>query len=387
LSTVSLARQLFAVTAGTHFLFVSLTLGLAALVAIMETRAVFGNSDMHRRMVRFWGQLYVINYAVGIVTGLLMEFQFGLNWPGLTDHAGDVFGAPLAMETFGAFFLESTLLGLWIFGWDRLNRYAHLALIWIVTLTAYASAYFILVANGFLENPVGYVRAGGDLRIDSAGALFTNPASLLPLAHITAGAFLVTGFLVAGVSGWHLRHSGEEEFFTRSLRIGLVAIVLAILPSIAFGIPQFGYRHKSQPDSILSGVSITVMMLAWIAMFAVALVALGKLVFRRWLTRSRIFFPVVSRMVGAAYLAMLFGWIFREDGRRPWLVHGVLRIDDAVRPMSTAAMASVTAGVTALYMVLAVVNFLLLRTYARRGPDGATLGRPATAEPEPVPSF
>ncbi|MCW2860208.1 MAG: cytochrome bd ubiquinol oxidase, subunit, partial [Actinoallomurus sp.] len=182
MSSLSLARLLFAVTAGTHFLFVSLTLGLATLVAITQTRAVVKDSTALQGMVRFWGQLYVINYAVGIVTGLLMEFQFGLNWPGLTDHARDVFGAPLAMETLVAFFVEATFLGLWIFGWDRLNRYAHLALIWVVTLTAYLSAYFILVANGFLNNPVGYLRVGGELRVDSAARLFTNPAALLPLA-------------------------------------------------------------------------------------------------------------------------------------------------------------------------------------------------------------
>jgi cytochrome bd ubiquinol oxidase subunit I len=386
LSTLSLARLLFAITAGTHFLFVSLTLGLAALVAIMQTRAVRTGSAVHLRMVRFWGQLYVINYAVGIVTGLLMEFQFGLNWPGLTDHATDVFGAPLAMETLVAFFVESTFLGLWIFGWDRLNRYAHLALIWVVTLTAFASAYFILVANGFLNNPVGYLRTGDDLRVDSAVKLFTNPGALLPLAHITAGAFLVAGLFVAGVSAWHLQRSGEEEFFRRSLRTGLVAVVLAIVPSIAFGIPQFGYTHDG--TSLLGEVAAYVMMLSWLALFGVSLVALVKLLVPRWLLRGRFFYRVLLRTLGAPYLAMLGGWIFRESSRQPWAIYGVLRTKDAVRPMSLAAMASVTAGVTALFLVLAVVNIALLRRYARRGPEGATLGLAETAgRPEPVPSF
>jgi cytochrome d ubiquinol oxidase subunit I len=386
LSTLSLARLLFAITAGTHFLFVSLTLGLAALVAIMQTRAVRTGSAVHLRMVRFWGQLYVINYAVGIVTGLLMEFQFGLNWPGLTDHAKDVFGAPLAMETLVAFFVESTFLGLWIFGWDRLNRYAHLALIWVVTLTAFASAYFILVANGFLNNPVGYLRTGDDLRVDSAVKLFTNPGALLPLAHIIAGAFLVAGLFVAGVSAWHLQRSGEEEFFRRSLRTGLIAVVLAIVPSIAFGIPQFGYTHDG--TSLLGEVAAYVMMLSWLALFGVSLVALVKLLVPRWLLRGRFFYRVLLRTLGAPYLAMLGGWIFRESSRQPWAIYGVLRTKDAVRPMSLAAMASVTAGVTALFLVLAVVNIALLRRYARRGPEGATLGLAETAgRPEPVPSF
>jgi cytochrome bd ubiquinol oxidase subunit I len=383
LSTLALARLLFAVTAGTHFLFVSLTLGLAAMVAGMETRAVFGDSDVHRRMVRYWGRLYVINYAVGIVSGLLMEFQFGLNWPGLTDHARDVFGAPLAMETLVAFFVESTFLGLWIFGRDRVNKYAHLALIWIVTLTAYASAYFILVANGFLKNPVGYVRVGDDLRLDSATALFTNPAALLPLLHITAGAFLVAGFFVAGVSGRHLKRSDDPEFFTPSLRIGLRAIVVAIVPAIVFGIPQFTYRQKPSPHSVLGDLSLEVMMFAWLAMFVIAIVALVKLVFRRH--RGPIFFPVLLWSLALPYAAMLGGWIYREDGRRPWLIQGVLRIDEAVRPIGHAPLVAVTAGITALYAALVVANFLLLRRYARRGPDDATLG--LAEDLEPVPTF
>jgi cytochrome d ubiquinol oxidase subunit I len=386
LSTLSLARLLFAVTAGTHFLFVSLTLGLATLVAVTQTRAVVKDTPALHGMVRYWGQLYVINYAVGIVTGLLMEFQFGLNWPGLTDHARDLFGAPLALETLVAFFVESTFLGLWIFGWDRLNRYAHLALIWVVTLTAYVSAYFILVANGFLNNPVGYLRTGGDLRVDSAAKLFTNPAALLPLGHIVAGSLLVAGFFVAGISAWHLRRGGPEELFRRSLRTGLVAVVVAILPSVVFGVPQFGYTHDG--TSSTGEVAAYVMMLAWLVMFGVSLVALVKLVVPRLLLRGRIFYGVLLRVIGFPYVAMLAGWVYRENSRQPWLIYGVLRTKDAVRPMSVAAMASVTAGVTALFLVLAAVNIALLRTYARRGPEGAALGRAETADrPEPVPSF
>lgn len=386
MSSLSLARALFAFTAGTHFLFVSLTLGLAALVAVTQTRAVVGGREAHLRMVRFWGQLYVINYAVGIVTGLLMEFQFGLDWPGLTDRARDVFGAPLALETLLAFFVESTFLGLWIFGWDRINRYAHLALIWVVTLTAYASAYFVLVANGFLRNPVGYARAGGVLRVEDAGALFTNPAALLPLGHITAGAFLVAGFFMAGVSAWHLRADrGDREFFVRSLRTGLVSVVLAIVPSVVFGVSQFsGYL-----DGVDSGgafaPALEVMLAAWLWMFLVALAALAWLVFRR--PRARVFLRVLMMTLPVPYVAMLAGWVYRETGRQPWAVYGELRTEDAVRPLDEPAMAAVTGGVVALFAVLAVVNIVLLRRTARRGPDAVALGRAEVADAEPVPSL
>jgi cytochrome bd ubiquinol oxidase subunit I len=394
LSTLSLARLLFAITAGTHFLFVSLTLGLAAVVAIMQTRAVMTGSAVHLRMVRFWGQLYVINYAVGIVTGLLMEFQFGLNWPGLIDHARGVFGAPLAMETLVAFFIEATFLGLWIFGWDRVNRYAHLALIWAVTLTAYASAYFILVANGFLQHPVGFRRVGDELRIDSAAKLFTNANALLPLGHIISGAFLVAGFFMAAVSAWHLRRArrGQEvdlEFFRRSLRIGLISVVLAIVPSIVFGIVQFAYLAEiKNKGSALDDVASILMMMAWLWMFLVALAALVKLPFTEWLLRGRVFHRVVMMTLPLPYFAMLAGWIFREGGRQPWLIQGVLRTEDAVRPMGHGAMLASFTGITALFAVLVLVNITLLRRYARQGPDGAALGRAEPVESlEPAPSF
>ena len=166
MDVLDLARTQFAVTGSLHFLFVVLTLGLAPLVAIMHTRYAVTGKPIHERMTRFWGQIYVINYALGIFTGLVMEFQFGLSWSGLSHYAGDIFGAPLAIETLGAFFLESTFLGLWIFGWHRLPKWLHLACIWLVTLTAYVSAFWIMTANSFLQNPAGAVERGGRLRPD-----------------------------------------------------------------------------------------------------------------------------------------------------------------------------------------------------------------------------
>jgi cytochrome bd ubiquinol oxidase subunit I len=277
---------------------------------------------------------------------------------------------------------------LWIFGWDRLNRYAHLALIWVVTLTAYASAYFILIANGFLSNPVGYLRVGDELRIASVGALFTNPAALLPLGHILAGAFLTVGFFMAGISAWHLRRSHEPEFYRRALRIGLVSVILAILPSAVFGAVQFPYRHDASGVEPLTDQAYLTMLLTWVWMFLVAAIALVKLPFTRWLLRGRIFLRMLMMTLPMPYVAMLAGWLFRETGRQPWLIHGVLRTEDAMRPVGPGAMVAVFVGVTALFAALVVINVALLRRYARRGPDGAALGGPEPGvRPEPVPSF
>lgn len=183
MDVLDLARTQFAVTGSLHFLFVVLTLGLA-LIAIMHTRYAVTGKPVHERVTRFWGQIYVINYALGILTGLVMEFQFGMNWSGLSHYAGDIFGAPLAIETLGAFFLESTFLGLWIFGWHRLPKWLHVACIWVVTLTAYVSAFWIMVANSFLQNPAGAVERDGHLVLTDFGALLTNPTLIMALPHV-----------------------------------------------------------------------------------------------------------------------------------------------------------------------------------------------------------
>lgn len=217
---LDLARLQFASTTSIHWLFVILTMGLAPLVAVMHTRAALARDPERRavwhRMTLFWGQMYIINYAVGIVSGIIIEFQFGLSWSGLSKFAGNVFGAPLALETLIAFFAESTFLGLWVFGWGRLRPMVHVTLIWLVTLTAYASAYWIMIANGFLQNPVGYeIRGGGSqdtprtAYLTDFGAMLTNPNALLALGHIVFAALLVGGLFLAGVSALHYARGRE----------------------------------------------------------------------------------------------------------------------------------------------------------------------------------
>jgi cytochrome d ubiquinol oxidase subunit I len=399
-----LARVQFAVTAGSHFLFVALTLGLATLVALMQTRATLARDPVRAaagaRATRFWGQLYVINYAVGIVTGLVMEFQIGTHWSGMSSLVGPVFGAPLAMETVAAFFVESTFLGLWIFGWDRVNRWVHLGLIWVVTLTAYASAYFVLVANGWMQRPVGYEMRDGVAHLTDWGAVLGNPTAVLAFFHVLSGGLLVAGLFVAGVSAFHLfRRTAEVEFFRRSMRTGLVALIVAVFPTMVFGGMQFAYvqptKHPASPDAAateaefaarfgpgdyqapgLAGVGEAVMTSAWALLFLLGAAALVKVWFGRWLARGRIFHVVVMAAVPLPYLAMLGGWLFREVGRQPWTVYGVLKTEDALSQVGGGLLAVSFVGFTVLFAVLVVVNVWLLVRYARRGPGGARLGVP-----------
>ncbi|ASO21856.1 cytochrome d ubiquinol oxidase subunit I [Actinoalloteichus hoggarensis] len=417
--TLELARLQFALTAGAHFLFVALTLGLATIVACIQTRATFSRSEVHARMTRFWGQLYVINYAVGIVTGLVMEFQFGMSWSGLTHFAGNVFGASLAMETLVAFFIESTFLGLWIFGWHRLNRWAHLALIWIVTLTAYASAYWILVSNGFLQNPVGYRVDGDTLVLTDLGALLTNHSTILPFWHILGGALVTASFFMAGISAFHLfRRTPEQEFFRRSLRIGVATSLPALMFTASVGGFQFGPTGESQPMKIAAytrdhaemdrlqaemvaqfGPGDYLPPVAWVQGGAITMLGVFGLMlmlsgasfllmwFRPVVLRFRLWHLLLIAAIPMPFIAMIAGWVFREMGRQPWVVTGLLRVEDAVSPVSSGAMLASLITFSVLFGVLILVNYWLLARQAARGPDEVALGRPeAETRPEPAPT-
>ncbi|MCF6468624.1 cytochrome ubiquinol oxidase subunit I [Nonomuraea sp. MG754425] len=413
---VDLARLQFALTAGAHFLFVALTLGLATLVAVIQTRATFSGDPVHLGMTRFWGQLYIINYAMGIVTGLVMEFQLGLSWSGLTSYAGDVFGAALAIETLVAFFVESTFLGLWIFGWNKLNRWAHLALIWVVTLTAYASAFWIMVANGFLQHPVGYVLDGGRLRLTDFGAMVANPAAQVAFLHVLSGAMVVGGFFVAGVSAYHLsRRTVAQDLFRKSLRIGVGVALPALLVTATFGgmgfetlqpakaaawvndavqlaAVQAGMAAELGPGDYLPSVGAVragglVMMVLFALMLFVAGPSFLLMLIRPVVRGFRLWHWLLTLMIPVPFVAMLGGWVFREMGRQPWAVYGLLRTSDAMSPVSEGQMLfSLTAFVT-VFAVLIAINCWLLARHARRGPGAVALGDRPIEAPVPVPSF
>ncbi len=420
MDTVDLARLQFALTAGAHFLFVALTLGLATLVAVIQTRATFGRSPVHMRMTRFWGQLYIINYAMGIVTGLVMEFQLGLSWGGLTDFAGNAFGSALALETVTAFFVESTFLGLWIFGWERLNRWAHLSLIWVVTLTAYVSAFWVMVSNGFLQNPVGYRREGDVLHVTDFGAMVANPAAQVAFAHILSGALVVGGFVMAGVSAYHLRRrTAEQDFFRKSLRIGVGVSLPAVLMTATFGGIGFqtlqpgkiaawtgdaermaqvqaemtalhGPGDYLPPMEWVQGGALT-MLIAFAVMFLMSGLNVLLMLFRPVVRGFRLWHWMLTAMIPLPFAAMLGGWIFREMGRQPWTVYGLLTTADAMSPVTDGQMRFSLIAFVGVFTVLTVINYWLLARAARRGPDAVTLGggRPAETpeRPDPVLTF
>jgi cytochrome bd-type quinol oxidase subunit 1 len=249
--TNELARWQFATTSIYHFLFVPVTIGLAFLVAILQTAWYRNENPEYKRLAKFFGTLLLINVAVGVVTGLVQEFEFGMNWSAYSRFVGDVFGAPLAMEGLAAFFLESTFLGLWVFGWDRLPKRVHLACIWLVSLGTILSAMFILAANSWMQHPVGYTMSNkGTPQLSSISALFTNPTFLWGYVHVIL-ASLVTGTLVMlAVSAWYLRKGREASMFIHTARVSLVVLLPVIILQLFVGNKLGEIETKYQPMKI-----------------------------------------------------------------------------------------------------------------------------------------
>lgn len=233
MDVLALSRMQFALTAMFHFLFVPLTLGLSILVAYMESRYVATKNEMYLRMTRFWGKLFLINFALGVVTGLTLEFQFGMNWAEYSKYVGDIFGVPLAIEATLAFFLESTFLGLWIFGWKKVSPRIHALSIWIVAFATNMSALWILLANGWMQHPVGYVLRNNRAELVDFMAFLTNGYGWLKFFHTILAGYVVAAFFVMGISAWHLLRKSHPAFFKKSFQMaaifGLVSSLLIVL--------------------------------------------------------------------------------------------------------------------------------------------------------------
>lgn len=251
MEALTLARWQFGITTVYHFFFVPLTIGLAPVVAIFQTAWYATGDNVYKRMAKFWGTLLLINFAMGVVTGIVQEFQFGMNWSEYSRYVGDVFGAPLAIEALVAFFLESTFLGLWIFGWDRLPKKIHLACIWLVAIGSNISAVWILIANSFMQQPVGYVLRNGRAEMESFWDLITNPHVFYQFPHVITGAWCTAAFFILCISAWHLlrrKLEGEERsVFRRSFRFGAVFALVATVAVSMMGHSQAQYMVKIQP--------------------------------------------------------------------------------------------------------------------------------------------
>ena len=226
------------------------TIGLAFLTALLQTAWYRTKRDEYLRLTKFFGTLLVINVAIGVVTGIVQEFEFGMNWGAYSRLVGNIFGAPLAMEGLAAFFLESTFLGLWLFGWDKLSRRVHLATIWLVTLGSMLSAAFILAANSWMQHPVGYKMVNGKPQLDNLWAVFTNPVFVWGYSKVIFVSLVTGAVIMLAVSAWQLRHGGDREVFTRSARLALIVLVPAMLFTLLVGDELGVIEGQYQPMKI-----------------------------------------------------------------------------------------------------------------------------------------
>jgi cytochrome bd ubiquinol oxidase subunit I len=461
-TTADLARIQFATTSLYHFLFVPLTLGLAPLVAIMQTLWYRSGDVAWLRLTRFFGALLLINFAIGVATGLVQEFQFGMNWSVYSEYVGDVFGAPLAIEGLAAFMLEATFLGLWIFGWDKLSPRVHLATIWIAALGTWLSAYFILVANSWMQRPVGSEVTDGRAELTNVWDLLFNRFAVHAFLHVILVGLTTGAVLVFGVACWHFARRRNVDLFRRAAFVALIigvpvsALNLAVgsrlgivatdyqpmkiaatealwdteqpasfsifqiggfseddqTPSFVIQVPrllsflatgsfdgevqgmtelqrqserQFGRGESYIPPVRTSYWAMRVM--AYLGTLVFLVMALGAFLYwRKRLVHARWFQWTAVVTIAFPFMAALAGWVLTEVGRQPWIVWGLLKTEDAHSPsVSTTMIAASLTVIAVLYVALAVVDFVLMRHFARLDPPEA--GGTETETPLPAVSY
>jgi cytochrome d ubiquinol oxidase subunit I len=426
-----LSRLQFAITTVYHFLFVPLTIGLGLFIAIWQTIAYRSGSSEDERILRFWGRLFLLNFAVGVVTGIVQEFQFGMNWSEYSRFVGDIFGAPLAIEALLAFFIESTFLGLWIFGRNILPKGVHLTCIWLVFAGACISAVWILIANSFMQHPVGYVFKNGRAEMTDFLALITNPYFLHQFPHVISASVCTAAFFVLGISAWKILNNSDDSFlFERTFKfalfmgfIGITSVLLSghlqgqsiakLQPMKLAAMENLEKTADPAPLSIVPGIEIPAMLSfmvynkpsgevqgiedlqknfealhgkgdyippVWISYISFRLMVACSLamllfvlygIFWHLLLKRDMHKKVMFLMVlgiSLPYLANTAGWLIAEMGRQPWIVYGLMPTDKAVSiGISRSNVIFSLTAFTLIYGILAVITFLLMRREVLRG--------------------
>lgn len=432
MDVVLLSRFQFAVTVFFHFIFVPLTLGLSVLLALMETKYVRTGDEVYKKMAKFWGKLFLINFTLGVVTGITLEFQFGTNWSRYSEYVGDIFGSLLAIEATVAFFMESTFIAVWAFGWDRLSKKAHMIAIWLVAIASNCSALWIILANGWMQHPVGYVIRNGRAELENFFSVITNSYAWGEYFHVVFSAWMLGGFFVLGVSAWHLIRKNHVDFFKTSVKLAApFTIVLTLLLGVT-GHHQAVVVSEYQPAKLAAmeahwetSSHVPMYMMVWpdpanktnsTQSFAIpsmlSLLAHGStkaevkglndfpaenippvmptflsfrfmgacgvlfllLAFLAWRKREDLEnHPIVLRGlvwgIPLPYLAIMAGWTVAEVGRQPWIVYDLMRTADAVSPIPAFSVLLSIVAFCAIYLVLGVVDIYLLRKYAIKGPE------------------
>jgi cytochrome d ubiquinol oxidase subunit I len=453
MDALTLARWQFGVTTVYHFFFVPLTLGLVWALVFFHTAWYVTGDETWKRLTKFWGKLFLINFAMGVVTGIVQEFQFGMNWSEYSRFVGDVFGAPLAVEALVTFFIESTFLGVWIFGWDKLPKKVHLASIWLVAIGSNLSALWILIANSFMQQPMGHVLRNGRAEMESFWALISNPHVFVQFPHVIAAAMATAAFFILGISAWHLARTTDDETrdaFGRSFRFAAIYGFASTVAVMVVGHSQAQYMTGVQPMKMAAAEALwetadpaPMSLFTWgdeaerrdvfaikvpgllsflahnrftgevqgireiqaeyetrfgpgdyvppvkwtywtfRAMVGAGMAMLLLAAWALWATmrdgvsaRPRLLMLLVPA-IALPYVANSTGWIFTEIGRVPWIVFGLMTLEQGVSIAVTAGEVLFSlVAFTLLYGVLMAADVYLLAKYAKAG-----LAGPASAEP------
>jgi cytochrome d ubiquinol oxidase subunit I len=429
-----LSRLQFAAATMFHFLFVPLTLGLSIMIAWMETRYVQTGDETYLSMTRFWGKFFLINFALGVVTGITLEFQFGTNWSRYSAYVGDIFGSLLAIEATAAFFLESTLIGVWIFGWNKISKKAHAAVMWLIAGASTLSAVWILIANAWMQHPVGYTIRNGRAELTDFAAVVFQKFAFLEFLHTVSGAYILSAFFVMGISAYHLLKNREIAFFTRSFKIALVfGLVFSLLeafeghfhasdlaesqpaklaamethwetraqaPIFLFSIPDEKNERNSieilplpgmlsrfarhDPNATVVGLKdfkkserppVLITSLSFKGMVALGGYFVLMTLFG-WLKRNRLTdYPLYLKLmlfsIPLPYIAIELGWVVAEVGRQPWIVYGLMKTSDAVSPVAGSQVLASLIGFILVYGLLGAVGLFLMVKHAKEGPKMA----------------
>jgi cytochrome bd ubiquinol oxidase subunit I len=431
MDVVMLSRLQFYATSAFHFLFVPLTLGLSWIVAYMETQYVRTGDETYLAMTKFWGKIFLINFAVGLVTGITLEFQFGTNWSGYSAYVGDIFGSLLAIEATAAFFLESTFIGVWIFGWQKLSKKAHASVAWLIAIGSNLSAVWILIANSWMQHPVGYTIRNGRAELTDFFAVITQKFAVLQVIHVLSSALLLAGFLIMGISAYHLLKKQHIDFFSRSFRIGLVcglvgSLVVAIegdfhakdvtekqpvklaameslwettrqAPIYLFAVPDeengrnaiellpipgvLSFLGHGDFNAEVKGLNdfprderppVLPVFLAFRGMVALGsyfiLITLYGMIRRNKLLESPLLLKAMLFSIPLPYIAIQLGWIVTELGRQPWIVWGMMRTSEAASPIAASQVITTLVGFTLVYSLLGFAGYYLIIKHAKQGP-------------------
>jgi len=432
MDVVWLSRLQFAATAMFHFLFVPLTLGLSFLTAIYQTLWLKTGDEDYKRAARFWGKLFLINFGLGVVTGITLEFQFGTNWSAYSQYVGDIFGPLLAIEATLAFFLESTFIAIWWFGWKKLSPKTTTVAIWLTAIGSNISALWILLANGWMQHPVGFVLRNGRAELASFWKVVTNPFGWLEFLHTVPSGYLVAGFFVLGVSAWHLLRKNEVSLFKKSFKVAAVwCLIWSIFvaatgdfhayevaktqPTKLAAMEAVWKTEKSAPFSlilipseskeknIVDAIKIPGLLsflsyhnfnaevkglkdfpksewppviptfwsfrLMVLIGFVLIILALWATIRRNTPENCRGLLRILFFSIPLPYLACQFGWIVAEVGRQPWIVYGLMKTSEAVSPISTTQVGLSLPAFIIIYALLGAICFWLIAYHAIKGPE------------------